>query len=71
MLSEPEESPTWDGATGLLADAVVTEVSDLSNHLAYISGGPAMVQATAKVLLDNGLPIDNIRSDLLPYITLD
>jgi|TARA_B100001971_G_scaffold206254_1_gene224768 CDP-4-dehydro-6-deoxyglucose reductase len=71
VLSEPEESPTWDGATGLLADAVVTEVSDLSNHLAYISGGPAMVQATAKVLLDNGLPIDNIRSDLLPYITLD
>lgn len=65
VLSEPDESPTWDGATGLLADAVVTAVSDLSNHLVYIGGGPAMVQATARVLLDNSVSIDNIHSDML------
>ena len=45
VLSEPSHSNDWHGRTGLVHQAVMDDLPDLSNHLVYACGGPLMINA--------------------------
>ena len=58
-LSDDE---SWDGPQGLISDVVVA-AGDWSGHDVYVCGSPAMVEATVKHLVANGVPEGSIRFD--------
>jgi CDP-4-dehydro-6-deoxyglucose reductase len=45
VLSEPVPEDRWDGRTGFVHDAVLSDFADLSGHDIYLSGPPPMVSA--------------------------
>lgn len=45
VLSEPLESDHWNGRTGLVHQAVMYDLSDLSAYQVYACGTPVMVKA--------------------------
>ena len=55
----------WAGRQGLLVDAVLADEQWRNTDVFFISGGPAMVKATAQRLRDAGVAADRLRSDLL------
>ncbi len=48
VLSEPRADDRWDGRTGLVHEAVMSDLPDLSGHQAYVCGTPAMVEAARR-----------------------
>jgi CDP-4-dehydro-6-deoxyglucose reductase, E3 len=48
VLSEPQAADAWTGRTGLVHQAVMHDVPDLSNHQVYACGAPVMVAAAEK-----------------------
>jgi len=64
VLSEPLASDGWTGRTGLVHQAVMQDLSDLSGHQVYACGNPLMVEAAQRDLIGVcGLPEDEFFAD--------
>lgn len=64
VISAADDADQWRGRSGLVHQAVVTDLPDLSGYQVYACGNPAMVDA-AKVDFANrcGLPLDEFYAD--------
>lgn len=67
VVSEPETSPNWQGRTGLVGEAVLQDITDLTDVTVFVSGGPAMVYATLDAFVERGMPEENMSSDIFSY----
>lgn len=65
VLSEPD--PDWEGETGWVHEAVCRAFPDLSGHVIYAAGPPAMVDAGARAFGTRGLAAANYLSDAFYY----
>lgn len=64
VLSEPLPEDNWSRRTGLVHQAVMTDIADLSGYQVYACGGPAMVEAAQRDFTAlRGLPEDEFYSD--------
>jgi len=62
VLSEAADPRPFRG--GYVGDAVAQDLPDLDGWKAYLAGPPAMFDATAPVLLQRGLRIDDLHADV-------
>ena len=67
IVSEPEKSPGWNGRTGLLPEAIVQDVNDLSSAQVFACGSPAMVYALLDALEEKGFTQSQMKSDVFAY----
>ena len=64
MTQMSQSDRPWDGATGLVDEALVKRIGgDLSAPIYYLAGPPAMVEAMRQTLNDAGIGDDDIRSE--------
>ncbi len=64
VLSEPKPEDGWKGRTGLVHQAVMADLPDLSGHQVYACGAPIMVESAQKDFLARcGLPADEFYAD--------
>jgi CDP-4-dehydro-6-deoxyglucose reductase len=64
VLSEPQPADGWTGRTGLVHQAVMEDLPDLSEYQVYACGAPAMVEAAQRDFTTRcGLPEDEFFSD--------
>jgi CDP-4-dehydro-6-deoxyglucose reductase len=64
VLSAPLASDDWSGRTGLVHQAVLQDLPDLSGHQVYACGNPLMVEAAQRDFLQQGgLPEDEFFAD--------
>jgi CDP-4-dehydro-6-deoxyglucose reductase len=64
VLSAPLASDDWSGRTGLVHEAVLQDLPDLSGHQVYACGNPLMVEAAQRDFLQQGcLPEDEFFAD--------
>jgi CDP-4-dehydro-6-deoxyglucose reductase, E3 len=64
VLSEATADDAWSGRTGLVHEAVMADLPDLSGHQVYACGAPAMVDAAQRDFVDRcGLPADQFFAD--------
>jgi CDP-4-dehydro-6-deoxyglucose reductase, E3 len=64
VLSEPLPEDHWSGRTGLVHQAVITDLPDLSQHQVYACGAPVMVEAAKRDFTSqHGLPDDEFYAD--------
>jgi len=56
VLARPTEADRWQGRTGLVTEAVVADLPDLSGFDLYMAGPPAMVAAGRALFQAHGLP---------------
>lgn len=64
VLSEPTPEDAWSGRTGLVHEAVMADLPDLSGHEVYACGAPVMVEsARADFVARCGLPEDRFFAD--------
>ncbi len=67
VLSDPEQAAASGLRMGLVHEAVLEDLPDLSGHDVYMSGPPAMIDAGRKLFLDAGLPEDRLYYDSFDY----
>ncbi len=67
VVSEPETSPDWAGRTGLVGEAALEDIKDVSDVTVFVSGGPAMVYATLDAFVERGMPEASMKSDIFSY----
>lgn len=67
VLSQPDASDAWTGATGHVQDHVLKDVAKLAGVEVYACGSPAMVGEAHKVLVAGGLPEDAFFSDAFTF----
>lgn len=67
VVSEPTSSPEWQGRTGLVGEAALSDLDNVDNVKVIVSGGPAMVYATLDAFIDRGMPEANMQSDIFSY----
>jgi CDP-4-dehydro-6-deoxyglucose reductase len=67
VVSDPDTSPGWIGKTGLVGEIALADIKDVTNLTAYVSGGPGMVYATLDMLVNAGMPTENMHSDMFSY----
>lgn len=60
-LTRPSEG--WNGETGYVDAAMLSRYVDSNEAIFYVSGPPAMVQSTRKMLADIAVPADRIASE--------
>ncbi|MCX7896791.1 MAG: CDP-6-deoxy-delta-3,4-glucoseen reductase [Rhodocyclaceae bacterium] len=65
VLSEPDAD--WSGRTGLVHQAVLADLADLSDYEAYVCGAPAMVEAAKRDFCARGLPEHAFFADVFSY----
>jgi len=64
VLSEPRADDGWTGRTGLVHQAVMTDLPNLSGHQVYACGAPVMVDAAQRDFVARcGLPEDEFFAD--------
>jgi len=64
VLSEPRPEDGWTGRTGLVHQAVMADLPDLSGHQVYACGAPVMVEAAQRDFSARcGLPADEFLAD--------
>ncbi len=64
VLSEPQPGDNWGGRTGLVHEAVMKDIADMSGCQVYACGVPAMVEAAHRdITLRCGLPEEEFFSD--------
>lgn len=64
VLSEPRAEDAWSGRTGLVHQAVMADLPDLSGHEVYACGAPVMVDAAQRDFSARcGLPQDAFFAD--------
>jgi len=67
VLSDPRPEDDWSGRTGLVHQAVLQDIPDLSGYQVYCCGAPAMVEAAHKDFTAAGLPEDEFFSDAFTF----
>lgn len=63
--------PDWSGRNGLLYQAIIDDLGDLSRYEFYVSGSPAMVYATFDALIEGGMPAAQMHADAFAYAPRD
>jgi CDP-4-dehydro-6-deoxyglucose reductase len=64
VLSEPAPGDDWRGRTGLVHEAVMADLPDLSGHEVYACGAPVMVDAARRDFTQGcGLASDDFHAD--------
>lgn len=63
VVSDPLPEDVWQGRTGLVHRAVLTDLPDLSRYQVYACGVPVMVEAAQRDFLAHGLPEDEFFAD--------
>ena len=64
VLSEPRADDHWDGRTGLVHQAVMADLPNLSSHQVYACGVPIMVDSARRDFIAQcGLPADEFYAD--------
>lgn len=64
VLSEPAAEDAWTGRTGLVHQAVMSDLPDLSGHQVYACGAPVMVESAQRDFVALcGLPEDEFYAD--------
>ena len=64
VLSEARPDDAWTGRTGLVHEAVMADLPDLSRHQVYACGTPAMVEAAQRDFVARcGLPAEAFYAD--------
>jgi CDP-4-dehydro-6-deoxyglucose reductase, E3 len=64
VLSEPAPEDAWSGRTGLVHQAVIADLPDLSAYQVYACGAPVMVEAARRDFTErHGLPADEFYAD--------
>ncbi|MBV0933975.1 NAD(P)H-flavin reductase [Marinobacterium weihaiense] len=68
VVSEPDNSPGWEGRTGLMPDVLAAELQQVDEHLAvYACGSPGMVHALVDRLEEKGVAEAQIHSDVFAW----
>jgi len=67
VLSDALLEDKWQGRTGLVHQAVLDDLADLSAYEVYCCGAPAMVEVAHISFLQAGLPEDAFFSDAFNY----
>jgi CDP-4-dehydro-6-deoxyglucose reductase len=67
VLSDAKPEDQWQGRTGLVHQAVLDDISDLSAYEVYCCGAPAMVEVAHASFQQAGLPQDAFYSDAFNY----
>ncbi len=68
VLSDSPDEEHWDGRTGLVHEAAMTDHPDLSGCQAYVCGAPAMVRAARRDFLGrHQLPAEEFFADSFDY----
>ncbi|HJW02888.1 MAG TPA: CDP-6-deoxy-delta-3,4-glucoseen reductase [Azospira sp.] len=68
VLSEPAPEEGWTGRTGLVHEAAMADLPDLSGYQAYVCGAPAMVEAAKRDLVARcGLPEEEFFADAFTF----
>ncbi len=62
-LSEPYQENDWEGETGFITDVVEKYESSLENAEGYLCGPPPMLDAAMNVLIEKGMPEEQILLD--------
>ena len=65
VLSEPD--PDWDGRTGWVHEAVLSDFPDLSGFDLYMAGPPVMVTSAREAFLAAGMPESQMHYDSFEY----
>lgn len=65
VVSDPDQAAGLRG--GLVHEAVLEDLPDLSGHDLYMSGPPAMIDASRQLFLEAGLPEDRLYYDSFEY----
>ena len=64
VLSEPKAQDLWAGRTGLVHEAVMHDLPDLSEHQVYACGAPIMVESAQRDFIGKcGLPAQEFYAD--------
>ncbi len=66
VISEPQ-TDSWQGRTGLVHEAVLTDYKDLSSFQAYVCGAPGMVDVAHTSFVQQGLLADEFFSDAFTF----
>jgi CDP-4-dehydro-6-deoxyglucose reductase, E3 len=67
VLSEPVASDNWAGRTGLVHQAVLDDIKDLSAYQAYVCGAPGMCEVAHTSFVAQGLDADEFFSDAFTF----
>jgi CDP-4-dehydro-6-deoxyglucose reductase len=67
VLSEPEEDDDWQGATGLVGDALIEQYGNLAGFDIYMSGPPAMIEAATPRFVEHGAQPEHMYSDAFEF----
>jgi CDP-4-dehydro-6-deoxyglucose reductase len=67
VLSDPLAEDHWQGTTGNVHEAIVTEYPDLSAYEVYAGGPPLMVEAGANTFIDHQLYLANYFADSFEF----
>jgi len=67
VLSEPLETDAWQGRTGLVHQAVLDDLADLSAYQVYCCGAPMMVDTARASFQAAGLAADEFFADAFTY----
>ncbi|QID16881.1 CDP-6-deoxy-delta-3,4-glucoseen reductase [Nitrogeniibacter mangrovi] len=68
VLSDMTSEDDWQGRTGLVHEAVMADLPDLSGHQVYACGAPGMIEASMADFADRcGLPEDQYFADSFTF----
>lgn len=67
VLSESVASDNWQGRTGLVHQAVLDDIKDLSAYQAYVCGAPIMCEVAHSSFVQQGLLADEFFSDAFTF----
>ena len=63
VLSEPQPEDRWDGRTGLVHEAILHDIPDLSGYDIYTCGSVKMVETARPAFVAQGLHEDACFAD--------
>ena len=67
VLSEPVAGDNWAGRTGLVHEAVLADIKDLSAYQAYVCGAPIMCEVAHTTFVAQGLDANEFFSDAFTF----
>ncbi|MBW8015408.1 MAG: 2Fe-2S iron-sulfur cluster binding domain-containing protein [Planctomycetes bacterium] len=63
VVALPDPAEHWTGLTGLVTEAVESDLENAADYEAYLCGSPGMIEASGKVLAKLGVPEGKIYFD--------
>ena len=67
VLSEPDQDDQWQGATGQVHEILMNRYPDLGDFDIYMSGPPAMIEASTHAFVTQGAHLDHMYSDAFEF----